>query len=536
MLLKETQIINDRFELKNIIGAGSFGEVWLAKDNVLGIDVAIKFYVALDSRGIEEFKHEFRTVYTLYHPNLLRPDYFDSIGRNPYLVMAFCPKNAGDRVGTMGREEIWKFILDVSAGLEYLHNKDIIHRDIKTDNILCNEYGDYVITDFGLSTKMRATLRKASMREACSSSNSGGTIGYMAPEMFTSTPQPVKATDIWAFGATVYELMTGELPFCGQGGVMVNYGAELPAVPTKYGPELTSLIHKCLAKEPWDRLTAAQIHEIARLQVSGKTKQESSFVKDESQYINELESLKIKLEKEKQYSDSNGITDLRKSNKIFKFAFSVSVLLLMFSILFTFLRLNSVTDGYESRILALNSDLEHSRQLVDRIKNVCDNGASNEYEVFPDWTSSNHEHNSVGVQNYMFYAYRDDVISFDYNVDSESYDHFICYLTSSYDTINIADISGDKTGFLKHKVKDSQNYELQLIYKKDCWDNIGRDRVSISNIKLERSDIGEISRLIKEYFQEDCKAETEPIPMEENDADLRFNEEFPADSVAVEAI
>jgi serine/threonine protein kinase len=189
----------------------------------------------------------------------LRADYYDTTtGNNPYLVMQYCPENVGDKAGQFTEAEIWKFIKDVASGLAYLHENDIIHRDIKPDNILKDSMGNYVITDFGLSMKMRSTLRKASARYN-NASDQSGTVGYMAPEMFTSKPNAVKATDIWALGATIYELITGEMPFCGQGGVMELHGAELPELPAQYSQKLKDLIAKCLAKETWDRPTAQSL-------------------------------------------------------------------------------------------------------------------------------------------------------------------------------------------------------------------------------------------------------------------------------------
>lgn len=248
--------------LKRKIGRGSFGEVWLAADNYIGVDVAIKIYVALDSNGLEEFKNEFRNVCRLNHPNLLRPDFFDHQNDCPYLVMAYCPGVVGRKVGQMSEQEIWKLIRDVSAGLAYLHERDILHRDIKPDNILISEQGEYVISDFGLSHRMRSTLRRASSRYN-GSDRVSGTIGYMAPEMFTGQPNAVKATDIWALGATIYEAITGELPFCGQGGVMELHGAQLPVLPSGYSAELSDLVRRCLAKETWDRPTAIEINDVA---------------------------------------------------------------------------------------------------------------------------------------------------------------------------------------------------------------------------------------------------------------------------------
>lgn len=256
--MQPNDIINDRYLLVRSIGRGSFGEVWLATDQKLGFNVAIKIYIALDTRGLNEFKNEFKSVYNLHHPNLLRADYFDNVGNNPYLIMPYCPSSVGDKVGKMDESEIWDFIKGVAAGLAYLHSNDIIHRDIKPDNILKDEQGNYVISDFGLSTKMRSTLRKASARQN-ESSNQSGTIGYMAPEMFSSKPNAVKATDIWALGATIYEIATSEMPFCGQGGIMELHGAELPELPSHFSKELGELMTKCLAKDTWDRPTAQDI-------------------------------------------------------------------------------------------------------------------------------------------------------------------------------------------------------------------------------------------------------------------------------------
>lgn len=288
------EIINDRYILVRSIGRGSFGEVWLATDQKLGLDVAIKIYIALDTRGLNEFKNEFKNVYNLHHPNLLRADYFDNVGNNPYLVMPFCPTSVGDNVGKMEEDDIWAFIKDVAAGLAYLHSNDIIHRDIKPDNILKDEQGNYVITDFGLSTKMRSTLRKASARQN-DSSNQSGTIGYMAPEMFSAKPNAVKATDIWALGATIYEIATGEMPFCGQGGIMELHGAELPELPSKFSKELSELMTKCLAKDAWDRPTAQEIVEGLKTASSNN----NDAVSRET-YDYEINSLKNILERERE--------------------------------------------------------------------------------------------------------------------------------------------------------------------------------------------------------------------------------------------
>lgn len=254
--------INDRYVLNKSIGRGSFGEVWLATDKKIGINVAIKIYVALDSRGLDEFKNEFKSVYSLHHPNLLKADYFDNAGEQPYLVMQYCPSSAVDLIGEISEDEIWKFVRDVASGLAYLHENDIVHRDIKPDNVLKDAAGHYVITDFGLSLKMRSTLRRASTRLQNNASDQAGSISYMAPELFKAEPESVKATDIWALGATIYELATGSLPFMGQGGVMQLHGAETPKLPSTFSKRLSDLMGKCLSANTWDRPAAQDIVKI----------------------------------------------------------------------------------------------------------------------------------------------------------------------------------------------------------------------------------------------------------------------------------
>ena len=305
--------VKDRYTLKEYKGSGSFGEVWLAHDEVLDCDVAGKVYVSLDPRGVEEFKSEYITTLGISHPNLLTTTYFDVWEQRPFLVMKYCSKGSSSNLAeNIDEYALWQFIHDVAAGLKYLHElpEPIIHQDIKPDNILVDDNDHYLITDFGISKKIRSTMRRLSRRAV-----GAGATAYMGPERFDSNPSPVKASDIWSLGASIYELATGELPFSGLGGVMQKNGAELPVLGSRWSKEMTMIMQSCLAKETWDRPTAQQLEEYSDAIIKGQPaivtwtppsgkigdSEIISTESDASSYIGEIE------EEEESYSNKKRI-------------------------------------------------------------------------------------------------------------------------------------------------------------------------------------------------------------------------------------
>lgn len=267
--LTEGVVINGRYRLLSLKGRGTFGEVWQAGDIMLGIEVAVKVYISLDAEGREEFKEEYRLAVNLNHSNLLAVTYFDEWEGRPFLVMRYCARGSvAALVGKMSEAQLWAFLREVASGLAYLHSlqpEPIVHQDIKPDNILVDDYGHFLISDFGISKKIRATMRKQSGR-----ATGAGAMAFMGPERFSKEPSPIKASDIWSLGVTVCELTTGELPFCGMGGGMLKKGAEMPSLGAPWSNELNSLMQACLTLEPWNRPTAAQIAEYAAAKVEGR--------------------------------------------------------------------------------------------------------------------------------------------------------------------------------------------------------------------------------------------------------------------------
>ena len=262
-MLQQGSKFDNRYELIRLLGRGGFSEVWLAKDAYTHLDIAIKVYApgsGMDTDGLVEFSQELAGVFNLNHTNLLKPTHVDAWEGMPYLILPFCSQGSiVKRVGKMSEEEIWKLIHDVASGLAYLHQNDIVHQDIKPDNILVDDNGNYLITDFGISTKARSTLRKS----VAANTINAGTMAYMGPERFSKQPTPTKASDIWSFGAMVYEVITGDVPFGEMGGGMQKNGAEIPDINKPVSNALKQVVEQMMEPDKNDRPTASQLVKIA---------------------------------------------------------------------------------------------------------------------------------------------------------------------------------------------------------------------------------------------------------------------------------
>lgn len=261
-MFEQGLLIADRYKLITLLGRGGFSEVWLAEDVLANIKIAIKIYapgVGLDDAGISLFTQEFSLVFDMNHTNLLHPTHFDCWQRMPFLILPYCQNGSAFKYVSsntpMPEEEAWKVLHDVASGLAYLHGKNppIIHQDIKPDNILISDEGRYMITDFGISARIRSTLNRSAAEM------SGGTLAYMGPERFGQNPQPIMASDVWSLGAMMYELMTGNPPYGNHGGMLQKNGADIPLIEGEYSQRLKDLIYRCVALNTWDRPTAEQI-------------------------------------------------------------------------------------------------------------------------------------------------------------------------------------------------------------------------------------------------------------------------------------
>lgn len=263
--LKTSQtLLDNRYRLKDRIGGGGFSEVWLAFDERSRVDVVLKVYAStqdLGEEGVRMFRKEFGIVCNLNHSNILKPFTFDIHEGSPYIVLPFCEKgSAAGLIGKITEPELWTFAEQVAAGLAYLHRHNIIHQDIKPGNVLINADGQYLITDFGISTGLRNTIRKSSGTQNVAAGS--GTTAYMSYECLAPKPVNVIARDIWAFGATLYELATGNVPFGEYGGFSQKAEkGRVPWVEGEWSDDMQGLIRECLAFNAWDRPGAEEILE-----------------------------------------------------------------------------------------------------------------------------------------------------------------------------------------------------------------------------------------------------------------------------------
>lgn len=277
----ETKIFDGHYQLLRPLSTeGGTADVWLAIDtNTIdssidseegtsssdsGMLVAIKIYRpknALDIDGEQRFRDEFKIVYECRHENLLQPTGFSIFNGIPYLVLPYCKNGSSEQLigKQLSPDNIWKFILDVSSGLNRLHTNEtpIIHQDIKPANILIDNNGDYAITDFGISSKRKGG------HEFYRDEENSGTMAYMAPERFQENAVPMSQSDIWAFGATLYEILSGKVPFGEEGGKS-QIDNSSPILPIPNIPsDIQHLISDCLAIEPGNRPSAKTIKEAA---------------------------------------------------------------------------------------------------------------------------------------------------------------------------------------------------------------------------------------------------------------------------------
>lgn len=253
-----------RYKIDRMIGAGGMGEVYIARDEQLDRDVALKVLLAefcCESERVNRFKFEAKAVSALNHPNIITIHEIAEIDEKLFIATEFIDgKTLRERIEAKDLDtyEIVKIAEQVADALAIAHDANIVHRDIKPENIMIRKDGYSKILDFGLakpifqgvSGEEDATLQLVKTQPGLVM----GSVRYMSPEQARGKETDGR-TDVWSLGVTVYEMLTGENPFDGE-TISDSLAAVIHKEPKSLGEvpkDLSWMIEKALNKNPDER-------------------------------------------------------------------------------------------------------------------------------------------------------------------------------------------------------------------------------------------------------------------------------------------
>jgi eukaryotic-like serine/threonine-protein kinase len=258
------------YQLTGQIGKGGMGEVFQAKDQKLGRDVAIKVLpeeFARHTDRIARFKREAKVLASLNHPNIATIHGLEEYGGTNFLVLELVEgQTLADRIknGAIPVEEALKLALQIAEALEAAHEKGVIHRDLKPANIKITPDGKVKVLDFGLAKAYAEEQAEVNLSNSPTLSDAAtrqgvilGTTAYMSPEQARGKAVDRRA-DIWAFGCVLYEMLTGSAAFPGQDvteilASVIRAEPEWNRLPAKLHWRLREVLERCLRKDTKDR-------------------------------------------------------------------------------------------------------------------------------------------------------------------------------------------------------------------------------------------------------------------------------------------
>src|SRR5216683_4098569 len=271
------------YEIQSPLGAGGMGEVYRARDTRLGRDVALKILpesFPRESDRLHRFEQEARAVAALNHPNILA--IFDTGQNNgsPFLVSELLEGDTLREIldgGALPQRKVIDHGVQIAQGLAAAHEKGIVHRDLKPENIFITKDGRIKILDFGLAK----LAQKAGLADGVTLTSSHtaagvvmGTASYMAPEQVRGDGADAR-TDIFAFGAVLYEMLSGTRAFRRETtaetmtAVLKEDPPELSDPGHAVSPALDRIVRRCLEKSPEQRFQSAKDLSFALSALSG---------------------------------------------------------------------------------------------------------------------------------------------------------------------------------------------------------------------------------------------------------------------------
>ena len=257
------QKINDRYQIIRAIGEGGMANVYLAHDLILDRDVAVKILrgdLADDEKFVRRFQREAIAASSLSHPNIVEMyDVGEDAGKY-YIVMEYVEgktlKNLIKKRGSLTIPEVIDIMSQLTSAIACAHDSNIIHRDIKPQNILIKEDGIVKITDFGIAMALNSN-------ELTQTNSVMGSVHYLPPEQANGKGATLKS-DIYSLGIVMFELLTGKLPFRGENAVeiaikqMKNQIPSICEIDENIPQSIENIILKACAKNPKNRYNTVQ--------------------------------------------------------------------------------------------------------------------------------------------------------------------------------------------------------------------------------------------------------------------------------------
>jgi serine/threonine-protein kinase len=254
-------VLSGRYRLEAKLGSGGMSTVYLARDETLDRPVAVKVMhreMSEQEDQLARFRQEARAVAKLSHPNVVSVIDAGEDGGHPYIVFEYVEgetlKQRVARIGALDIQEAIAYAIEVARGLAVAHSRQMVHRDIKPQNILIDDEGRAKLTDFGISRQLEQDGMTATGRVL-------GTTDYVAPEQAMGKAVDPRS-DIYSLGVVLYEMLVGQVPFKADsqvGVAMKHVNEELPDVQSRR-PEVSAavalVVERATAKDPARRYQA----------------------------------------------------------------------------------------------------------------------------------------------------------------------------------------------------------------------------------------------------------------------------------------
>ena len=252
------------YRLRSLLGVGGMAEVYLAEDPSLRRDIAVKVLprsLAADPGYVERFRNEAQRVASLSHPHITPVYTFGEERGLLYLVMPRLKESLRERMeheGIIPLQEAARITNQIAAALYIAHQHGIVHRDVKPENILLDESGKAMLTDFGIARELSALREAGIARTLAATGLPVGTPEYMAPEQLRGQPA-TEQVDLYALGVVLYEMLTMHVPHDASTPYEVATAVlrDEPKPPTYYNislsPEVEHVIQMAMAKDPAQR-------------------------------------------------------------------------------------------------------------------------------------------------------------------------------------------------------------------------------------------------------------------------------------------